>query len=150
MNAPSIQSARVVVLALAGGTLLVAVMLAFLRGGVGVDASAGNGPLLGYLVPLLALANAAVYVVLRRSLLARARARRDENRALLREERLPPELFQLTLIGGALAEAVGLFGAVACFLGAHPLLLAAPLLACGLILAQLPGRERCEGWLRGE
>ncbi|MEQ1891838.1 MAG: hypothetical protein ABL998_04785 [Planctomycetota bacterium] len=147
MKSIPLQSLRLVVLALAAGTLLISGVFAFLR----VSASAPEnevGPLLGYLVPVLALANCAVYALLRRGLLVRARPHRAQHREALRAGGVPRELAQLTLIGCALAESVGLFGAMAWFLGGASLLLAAPALALVAILAQFPSVERFEAWLR--
>jgi F0F1-type ATP synthase membrane subunit c/vacuolar-type H+-ATPase subunit K len=137
----------VIVLALAGGTVMLSVVLAVLRASAGPDSEAAG--MLTLLVPCLAVANVTVYFVLRRALLAKAREQREAARTALRAGNLPPELFRLTLIGCALAESVGLFGAVVYFLGGSMLLLLAPALAVIAILAQWPGSERSESQLLG-
>lgn len=62
---------------------------------------------------------------------------------------MPPPLQALAILGGALAEGVGLLGVVALLLGAPWYALALPAVAVVLILAQLPSRERLERMLRG-
>lgn len=142
-----IKNARIVVLALAGGTVLISAMLLALR-------LAGEGPPdegarpLTFVVVALGLSNGVLYFVLRRIFLARAQAQREAHRAALRAGGVPRELFQLTLVGCALAEAVGLLGAITFFLGGHGALLLAPTLALGAILAQFPRAERYEDLLR--
>jgi hypothetical protein len=61
---------------------------------------------------------------------------------------VPQPLFQLAIIGAALAEGFGLLGAVSLLLGASWYVLAAPVLAIPLILVQLPTRSRLEEQLR--
>jgi hypothetical protein len=146
MEAIPIRNARVVVLALAGSTLMISGVFVFLRvGRVGPVSEAGR--LLAIVVPLLVLANTAIYVLLRRGVVARVRPQGSTALETLRSGSLPREFLQLTLIGCALAESVGLLGGIAYFLGAPPFLLAAPALALLAILAQFPTSERCEALL---
>jgi len=141
MEAIPISRARIVVLALAFGTLTITLVLFLLR-----DAAAPPAPEVGrlfaLLVPFVGLTFIPLVFVVRRILLAGARKRRAENRAHLAAGRLPRELFQATVIGCAVAEGVGLLGAVGYFLGGSPWLLAAPVVAVAAILAQFPSATR--------
>ncbi len=149
MEAIPISRARIVALALAFGTLTVSLVFFLLR-----DADAPPAPELGrlfaLLVPVVALTFVPLVLVARRLLFAGARKRRSENRAHLAAGRLPRELFQATLIGCAVAEGVGLLGAVGYFMGGSPWLLAAPVAAVAAILAQFPSASRLEEALRGD
>lgn len=149
MDAIPLSRARLVVLALASGTLTASLVFFVLRDGIAPPAPE-VGRILALLVPLVALTSVPVVLVLRRSFLVRARARRAENLAHLAAGRVPRELFQVTLLGCALAEGVGLLGAVGYFLGGSPWLLAAPAAALAAILAQFPGAARLEDALRAD
>jgi F0F1-type ATP synthase membrane subunit c/vacuolar-type H+-ATPase subunit K len=144
----TIRSAQTILLALAVGVLTLTAATAYLR-----TRSAAPNPeiarVLLAVVLLVAVSELAVYFLLRRSFLARLAPARRAARELVRRGELPPELFTLILIGGALAECAGLLGAVAFFLGAHWIALFVPLLAVCTILAQLPSQERAEALLRG-
>jgi len=141
--------ARLFVLALASGTALATLVFFFLRSsGASSGPAAELGSIFALLVPLLALTLVPLQLVLRRTFLARARARRAEVRAELAAGSMPRELFQAAILGCALAEGVGLLGALGYFFGGSPWLLAAPALAVALILAQVPTRTRLEDAVR--
>jgi len=143
MEAIPISRARIVVLALAFGTLSLTLVLFFLR-----DPESPVAPEVGRMltfgVPLFALATVPVQFLVRRLLLAQARGRRAENRAHLAAGRVPRELFQATVLSCALAEGVGLLGAVGYFVGGSPWLLVVSAMATAAILLQFPDAGRLE------
>ena len=143
-----IRSARVIVVGMAVGVLALTGVAVFIK-----QTSPPGDSSLGRTLALAALGLGAglagTYVVLRRSAIARLGATRAEALAALERGELPPELLGLTIVGAALAEGFGLFGAVALLLGAPWFALAEPILALALILAQIPGRERALALVRG-
>lgn len=146
--APTLRSTQVILLALAMGVLTFAGVAVFLRlsSSRSMDSDVGN--LLLVTIGGLAVSEIVVYVLLRRTFVARAVAAREESLELLREDRIPPPLQVLAIVGAALAEGAGLLGVVALLLGAPWATLAVPLVAVVLILVQLPTRERLERLVR--
>jgi hypothetical protein len=147
-NAPTLRSTQIILLALAMGVLTFAGVVVFLR----LSSSKSMDPDLGNLLLVtiggLAVSEIVVYVLLRRSFVARAAAARDESLQLLRQDRIPPSLQVLAILGAALAEGAGLLGVVALLLGAPWVALAVPVVAVALILVQMPTRERLERLVR--
>lgn len=146
---PSLRSAQIIPLAMALGVLAVtgAAIAVRLSGSL-----VGNPQVTGVLTMVVAGLAATllpVYFVVRRMLLARAQMQRAQARELLAQGQAPPALLSLVIVGAALAEGVGLFGAVTVLLGGPWFVLAAPGLALALILAQVPTRARFEALLRG-
>jgi hypothetical protein len=144
---PPMRVAALVVTALAIGVVTFAGVVVFLRISGEVESEVGRS--LWIWIGAVALAEVPVYVAVRSRLLARVQGMREEAHRLLGEGLAPQPLFALTLVGAALAEGLGLLGAVAVLLGAPLAVLAVPAAAAALILAQLPSRERYEGALRG-
>jgi len=110
----------------------------------------GNQPpeVLIYVLFAVGMGNAGVYVVLRKAFVAQALANRETSVALLAEGGIPPQLYTLTILGAALAEAFGIFGLVIVLLGGPWAVLAAPAISVVLILLQIPTRGRLEELLR--
>jgi hypothetical protein len=96
----------------------------------------------------LALGLVPAYLVLRGTQVARLRAARAQALEQLAAGRVPPPALTLTITTCALAEGLGLIGAVTVLLGGPWFVLAAPALAVGVILAQIPTRERLEALVR--
>lgn len=144
-----LRNARLIVLALALGILIASGVVVFLRLSNDTAMNPEIGKLLLVVIGGLALSNAVVYFLLRKSFVARAHEAQAEALELLKQDAVPPQLFTLTIIGSALAEGVGLLGVVAVLLGAPWFALAAPLVAVALILAQLPTRAKLERLVRG-
>jgi hypothetical protein len=140
-RASSLRATQLVLVFLAAGMLVLTTAAALLRGAGLTPANLAVARVLPWIVVALAAAEMPAYLVLRRTLLARACASRDEALALAREGRIPGPLHALALVGAALAEGVGFLGLVALVLGASWYVLAAPLLAAALILAQVPTAE---------
>lgn len=140
--APPLRTTQVMVVCLAGGVaLLTAVALALAPlSETGVMASGVLLPILG----VLAVGEIPVYQVLRRRALRRLADRREGALMEARTERVPHELFTLILVGAALAEGVGLFGAVVYLLTANALAIAGPFVALVVLGYQVPTRDRLE------
>jgi hypothetical protein len=145
-----LATARAIPLALAGGVFLVTGGALYLRTSGAMEPNPELARILPLVVAVLALSLVPVYVVVRRVLVVRARGRRAQGLEEVQAGRIPAELFALTLAGAALAESLGLVGALALLLGGSWLVLAAPILAVVLVLLQLPSRERLENLLRAE
>jgi len=143
-----IRSARVIVAAMAVGVLAMTGVGVFIKQ-TGTPGDVDLGRTLALAALGLGAGLAATYVVVRRSALARVAETRAESLAALERGELPAELFRLTIVGAALAEGFGLFGAVALLLGAPWPALAEPILAVALIVVQIPGRERALALVRG-
>lgn len=153
MSAPqpaTLSAARWIPLAMALGVVALSVGACVLRATGTIPADEGLGRTLALVVLALVLGAVPAYLAVRKVLLERARAAREPGRELLRQGRVPPPLLALTIVGAALAEGVGLFGAITVLLGGPWVVLAAPVLAAGLILMQIPRRERLEELLRGD
>lgn len=140
--APPLRTTRTIVLALALGVLAFSGVVVALRLTASPDMDPETAQLLLVVLGGLAVSEGGLYVVLRRSFVGRAVAAREESLALLRQGLTPPALHTLAIVGGALAESVGLLGTIAVLLGASWYALAAPILAVGLILLQVPSQER--------
>lgn len=151
MNRPStsLRSARIIPLAMGLGVLAITGGAVAVRLGGGIQGDPAVARTLTMVVVLLALGTLPVYLVLRRTFLARVREQRAEALELLARDQAPPALLSLTILGAALAEGTGIFGAVTVLLGGPWFVLAAPGLALALIVAQIPSRERLEALVRG-
>lgn len=151
MASPAIplRTTRLVLAALALGLLTFGGIVVFLRASGMSPKDNGIGGVLAMTLAFMAVANTAIYFVLRKQLLARAQTSKAEALALLSQDLVPPHLNTLTILGAALAEGVGLFGVVTVLLGGPWYALAAPAVAVVLILALFPTRERLEQAVRG-
>lgn len=147
--APTQRSTQIILLALALGVLTFTAVVVGMRVTTEPTLDPELGRLLLVVAALLAAGEVGAFVVLRRTFVARARAVREESLALVKDGRTPLPLHAFAIIGGALAEGVGLLGTVGLLLGAPWYGLAVPLLAVAAILLQLPTRERLERTLRG-
>jgi len=147
-RAQPLRSAAIVHLALIVG------LLTFGAVAVGLVAAGeplGDPALADTLLPVLALlavAEAPAWLVVRKTFDARLAERADAAREELARGELPPELFQVALIGSALAEGVGLFGVVIHLLTGAVAALAAPAVAVVLIAVLVPTRAKGEARLR--
>ena len=145
---PTIRGTQVILLSLTLGVVSLCAVAVVLRltGRGALDAEAAR--ILPLVTAGVAVAELAVYFVLRRSFLARVQAARAEALELVKQDRVPLPLHTLAIVGGALAEGAGMLGAVALLLGGPWYLLAAPVLAIALIVAQLPSKNRLETLVR--
>lgn len=152
MAAPAspLRIPTVILLALVTGIVTFSVIVVVLRlsGERELDPAVGRSLLM--LLAVMAVAEIPAYLLLRRQFLARARAMKDEALELLGRGLAPQPLFNLTVVGAAMVEGLGLLGVVAVLVGAPLYALAAPALAVALILAQIPTRARYEQAVRGE
>ena len=124
-------------------------VVAFLRLSSEHEPEADVGRTLLFVLGFLAVLEIPIYLLVRKQLLARARAAKDEGLELLRQDLVPQPLFLLLVVGAAMVEGLGLLGLIAVQFGAPLYGLAAPALAVLLILAQFPTRERLENVVRG-
>ena len=147
--AASLRSVQIIPLAMALGVLAISGVAIAVRLSGGVESNPEVTGVLTMAVAALAVAMVPVYFVLRRTLVARAQEERAKGLELLAQGQAPPALLTLLIVGAALAEGVGLFGAVTLLIGGPWFVLAAPGLALALILMQIPTRERFEAMLRG-
>jgi hypothetical protein len=147
--AQPLRAARLILLALAAGVLIFACVASWLRATGAMPSETEIGGLLALIAAGIGVMQLPVYFVLRANLLGRARGQKEESLELLQQDRIPPPLMTLAIVGAALAEGMGLFGTVALLLGAPWIALALPALSIVLILAQIPTRERMERALRG-
>jgi hypothetical protein len=143
---PPARTAQIVVVALAAGVLVATVAMAVLRSMM--EARSAAAQVMPFVLAGLGVAQIGGYLFLRRHFLGRAAAMGAQAQTLVRDGHVPQPLFQLAIIGAALAEGFGLLGAVSLLLGASWYVLAAPVLAIPLILVQLPTRSRLEEQLR--
>jgi hypothetical protein len=140
--APPLRSTQIILVALALGVVTFTGVVVALRLTSNPDMDPERAKLLLVVLGGLAVSEAVVYVLLRRSFVARAKDSRETSLTLVRHGRIPLPLHTLAIIGGALAEGAGLLGSIAVLLGAPWYALAAPALAVVLILIQLPSQER--------
>jgi len=142
-----LRAAQLILLALALGVLSFGVVAITLRPSL-QPSSPETGRLLAVVLVGLGVCEGAVYFLLRRGVLQRLAAEREQALTLVLQGALPPQLLTLTIIGGALAESIGLLGSVAYLVGAPALVIAAPVLSVALILVQVPTRARTEYLVR--
>src|SRR5262245_56927392 len=147
---PSLRVASTILFALVFGIVSFAGVVLFLRLSTEQELDPVVGELLLITLGALAVAEIPVYFVIRKQLLARARAMKFECLELLHRGMTPQPLFSLAIIGAAMVEGLGLLGELAVMLGAPLYALVAPFLAALLILAQLPSRERLEHAVHGQ
>ncbi len=145
---PPIRSPQIILGALALGVLTITGVAVFLRLGNLAPRSAEVARWMPLVVVGLAVLELPVYLLLRKTFRAQARVARTESLELVQQGRVPLPLQTLAILGAALAESVGLFGAVSLIVGASWFMLAAPLVAVALIVAQMPTRARLEQALR--
>lgn len=100
-------------------------------------------------VVVLFVMSATTYAFARPKFLARVGASKDEALALIRSDRMPLPLYYAAILGAALAEGPGLFGAIVYFLGGPVYALAAPIVAIIAIAMLIPSRDRTEELVRG-
>ncbi|MBI5364856.1 MAG: hypothetical protein HZA53_16890 [Planctomycetes bacterium] len=148
MKPTPIRTLQVILGALIAGLLSFTAVAVFVRTSIGGVGSGAPVDLLALVVLVLFAGMGGVYFMVRRSMLAAARAKRESALALVRQELVPIELQRLTLLGAALAEGPGLLGTVVVLIGGSWFLLAAPVIAMLCILFQMPSRERMEALLR--
>jgi len=140
--APPLRTTQIILVALALGVVAFTGVVVALRLTSSPDMDPEAAKLLLVVLGGLAVSEAVVYFLLRRSFVARARDSREISLSLLRHGRIPLPLHTMAIIGGALAEGAGLLGSIAVLLGGPWYALAAPVLAVVLILIQLPSQER--------
>lgn len=109
----TVQSLRIITIALAAGVALFAAVAA----GVGPvtppdPERAALSPMLLGVVAALALSGLVVSTLLGRSTQAKLAARREAALAELDSGKVPPELGAYTIVRAALGEAIGMFGCV--------------------------------------
>ncbi len=95
--------------------------------------------------PVLALP---VYALMRKRATRLLARRHHDARAEVRNDQIPPELLGVAIVGAALAEGFGLFGATIFLITGQWLALVAPALAIILIGIQIPGKEGIERAVR--
>jgi hypothetical protein len=93
----------------------------------------------------LGVAEAAGFAVIRRTLLVRLRARLRAGRDTCDAPPLSAELRALTVVGAAMAEGFGIFGAAVYLASGAAWALAASAVALALLVLQLPAEERLRG-----
>lgn len=140
---------RIILGAMALGVLAITVVAAYLRATMEPSTDRSLARLLPLVLVGIALSEIPVFLVLRKVFAERARERRAESLELLKQGLLPLPLATFAILGAALAEGPGLFGAVILILGGPWIVLVAPLLSVALIAAQMPQRARLESLVRG-
>lgn len=138
-----IVTLRVVWAAIVLGLLsFTAVAVALVTGGT-FSTQPRLAPLLLSILGLSAAAMIVVFQVVRQTLLAGLRrARRSDPATEVPLEKLVNGFQAMTIVGGALAEAPGLFGTVVFLLTGHWLALLVPLVSCGVLGLLFPSRDR--------
>lgn len=146
---PTFRSAQLVLGALIFGLVSLTGTFVVLRanGFGGTSIPAAREALVAAL-GVLFLSSGVTYAFLRPRFLSRVQASKDEALASIQQGRLPMPLQSAAIVGAALAEGPGLFGAVVYFLGGPAYVLAAPALAILAIAILIPNRERTEELVR--
>lgn len=144
----TIQSLRIICLALIGGLVMLTGMSVFLR----VQGMMTPVPAAEQALPLaVAVAFAAsvgLHFLLRPKLIGEAAKAKAESLQMLSQEKVPQALGAATIVGAAIFEGPGLLGAITVLLGGPWYCIAAPLLAIAAIAWMIPSRERFEEELR--
>jgi len=89
-----------------------------------------------------------LYLFLRKRAIRLLARRHHVAQAEVRNHQIPPELMTVAIVGTAMVEGLGLFGAVLFLLTGEWFVLAAPALAIILIGVQIPGKEGIERAVR--
>ncbi len=126
---------RIVIVALAAGLLVLAVVavVAVLSEAMPIDESLG--PILLMVLGLVAFAEAVGYVIIRQGIVRKTRAGLENCSTEIEQTATLANAFaSLTIIGGAMLEGLGLFGAVIVLLTGQLVVLIAPALAIIFLL----------------
>ena len=107
--AERIQPLKVIILAMAGGMVAFAVVAAVVANGESFKPDEKAGPLLLGVLGLLAAGESVAYVVLRHVVLAKLKAQEHGGSSADPASRIGEGFSTLTIIGGAMAEGLGLF-----------------------------------------
>lgn len=129
---------RILIGAMATGVAVFAIVAAFLAPVDDSPSLREIADLLSFILIALVVALTLTYVIVRTVMLKQLRAKLGE---LTDDARLSPVVlayFQLTLIAGAMAESVGLFGVVIILLAGQGIVWIAPLLALMVLGALFP------------
>jgi len=150
MNGTSIDQhvirLRIIVLAMTGGVLALTIA-ALLFGGAG-ETDARFVPMMGAVLGVLGVGQVMSYFVVRSSVIGRLqRERQSDLAAPFPIERVLKTIATLTIIGAAMAEGFGLFGAVLLLITDTRYFLAAPVIAIVILLMQVPSRDRVKRWI---
>lgn len=146
-EAPLLRTAQIVLSALLVGVMTFAIVAVFARPQLGEpDEELGKKLLL--VLAGLAFLQLPVYALVRKRSVRLLSRRFQDARAEIRKGRIPRELMGLSVIGGAMAEGLGIFGTTAFLVSGQWLALIAPALAIILIGVQIPGRESIERLVR--
>ncbi len=140
--AERIQPLKVIILAMAGGMVAFAVVAAVVANGESFKPDEKAGPLLLGVLGLLAAGESVAYVVLRHVVLAKLKAQEHGGSSADPASRIGEGFSTLTIIGGAMAEGLGLFGVVIYLISGNAWGLAAAGGALLAVLAQFPTRAR--------
>jgi hypothetical protein len=134
---------RIIVLAMLGGVVVLTV-IAYLLGGTG-EHDAGFVQMMSLVLGMLGVGQVIGYLVVRNSMLRRIRsAVGSDAEPPWSADRVLPMLITVTIIGAAMAEGFGLFGAVLLLITGAYYFLAAPAIAILILLAHVPSRDRLE------
>ena len=133
--AERLRPLRIVIVALAAGLLVLAVVgaVAVLSEAVPIDESLG--PILLMVLGLVAFGEAVGYIMIRQGLVRKTRTRLESCATEIEQTAALANGFaSLTIIGGAMLEGLGLFGAVIVLLAGQLVVLLAPALAILFLL----------------
>jgi hypothetical protein len=144
----TIQTLRIICLALMGGMVLFTGAAAFVRTQGTMTAVPMASEVMPIVVALVFLSSIGVSFVVRSKLFGEAAKGKDESLRLLREDIVPPTLGSATIVSAALFEAPGLLGAITVMIGGPWACITAPILAIAAIAWLIPTRERFEEALR--
>lgn len=134
-----IPTLRILVLAMAGGLIMVSAVMVFVSRTVAGAASIGQPFLFVAILVVMALGEATTFSLLRRQAVA---ALRPEAGAPAPPAEVMRRYVRLTIVAAAMAESVGMLGAVFYFLTGEPFVLAAPALALIVLGRCWPSEEK--------
>ena len=134
---------RVLLAAMGGGMVVFAGIAMLVVKSGSTDSRPALAPILLPILGLIAILELPVYATMRRGIVSKARQAWDREPSSNDPAiELLPSYNTLTIIGGALAEGFGLFGAVVFLLTGSWPALAAPAIALVALAAVFPSRDR--------
>lgn len=142
-----IGSLRGVILAMTGGLFALSVVLGYVGLNLNRPSDPSMLPILGGVLIVAVVAMVPAFILVRRVTIA-GLARRSHGDGKPDAEQLETAFCQLRLIGAALAESVGLFGAIICVVTGEWYTLAAVAPAILVMAAQIPTQTQLEQFAR--
>ena len=140
------KTAQIILSLLLVGVIVFTIVVIFVRPPEEPDEE--RAPLMLLILGVVAFSVLPVYGIVRKGFIKALSRRHQLALAEVRHHQIPPELMGLAIVGGALTESVGIFGAVVFMLTGEWYALAAPAVAVILLGVQIPGKESLERLIR--